>query len=206
MSRHFIPLIAVCIFSASLRAADAPNPAEVRLREQLRNTMIQLRTAESERANLQAAQAENEKKNKDLTARVDALTKDLTATRDTTEKMIATLKTKQTEQEAEIARLKAALEKWQVAQKQAADLAATKEGQRAKLAGDIIVLQRKVADQQVKNAEMFKLGNEILARYEKFGLGEALTAREPFTGITRVKLQSLFQDYSDKLVDQKIKP
>ena len=53
---------------------------------------------------------------------------------------------------------------------------------------------------------MFKVANEILVRYERFGLGDALTAREPFTGITRVKLQSLFEDYQDKLTDQKIKP
>jgi hypothetical protein len=45
-----------------------------------------------------------------------------------------------------------------------------------------------------------------LTRYEKFGLGQALSAREPFTGITRVKLESQVQDYEDKIADQKVKP
>ena len=36
--------------------------------------------------------------------------------------------------------------------------------------------------------------------------GEALTAREPFVGVTRVKFENLIQDYQDKLADQKIKP
>jgi hypothetical protein len=53
---------------------------------------------------------------------------------------------------------------------------------------------------------MFKVGSEILTRFEKFGLGTAITAREPFIGLTRVKLQNLMQDYADKLADQKIKP
>jgi hypothetical protein len=51
---------------------------------------------------------------------------------------------------------------------------------------------------------MYELGMEILDRYEKFGLGEALTAKEPFTGITRTKFETLVQDYEDKLVDQTI--
>jgi hypothetical protein len=52
--------------------------------------------------------------------------------------------------------------------------------------------------------ELYKLGNEILTRYEKFGLGEALQAKEPFVGVSRVKLQALVQDYKDKLLDQAI--
>ena len=53
------------------------------------------------------------------------------------------------------------------------------------------MLRRKVDDREAKNYELFKLANEILTRYEKFGLGEALTAREPFTGLTRVKRENL---------------
>jgi hypothetical protein len=195
------------ILSASqLIAADSLSPGEVKLRETLRNTMLQLRTAETERATLQAAQAENDAKLKDAIGKLDALTKERTADREAAEKMINSLKTKETEHEAEIAKLKEVLLKWQAAQKEATDLAATKEAERAKLAGEKIVLQRHVAEQQAKNDTMFKLGNEILTRYEKFGLGDALTAREPFVGMTRVKFQNLMQDYSDKLTDQKLKP
>lgn len=81
-------------------------------------------------------------------------------------------------------------------------MARTKEAERAKLAGDIILLQRHVADLETRNMALFKLGNEILSRYESFGLGTALTAREPFTGLTRTKLENLVQTYQDKLSDQ----
>ncbi len=53
---------------------------------------------------------------------------------------------------------------------------------------------------------MYKIGTEVLTRYENFGLGTALTAREPFTGSTRVRMQNLAQDLGDKLADQRIKP
>jgi hypothetical protein len=77
---------------------------------------------------------------------------------------------------------------------------------RASKASQAVMLQRRVDDQQRRNSEMYKLGAEILDRYAKFGLGTALSAREPFVGVTRVKLENLVQDFSDKLADARIKP
>jgi hypothetical protein len=188
-----------------LRAADANNP-EARLRELLRNTMLQLRTAETERASLQNAQAENEKQKKVLSDQVEALSQQLKTDKETADKTIVDLNAKSSQQEADIGQLKEALAKWKESQKQAVDLAAAKETQRAKLAADNILLQRRVDDYHTKNLALFKVGNEVLDRYEKFGLGDALTAREPFVGLTKVKFQNLVQDYQDKLSDQKIKP
>ena len=79
------------------------------------------------------------------------------------------------------------------------------EAKRAGLAEADIKLQRIVDEQRTKNAAMFKTGMEVLDRYEKFGLGQALVAKEPFVGITRAKFQTLVQDYGDKLEDQRIK-
>jgi hypothetical protein len=53
---------------------------------------------------------------------------------------------------------------------------------------------------------LFTVGEEILNRYSKFGFGEALAAREPFTGLTRTKLETLVQGYQDRLLDNVIKP
>jgi chromosome segregation ATPase len=207
MPKHLLLVITFGFLAAGiLRAADAPSPAETRMRESLRNTMLQLRTSETERATLQAAQAESEQKNTVLTAQVEALTKRLAADKEAADKSIAELKAIVDERDTEVVRLNESLEKWKASQKQATALANATEAQRARLAANVIVLERRVADQQTKNAAMFKIGNEILARYEKFGLGDALTAREPFVGITRVKFENLMQDYQDKLADEKIKP
>jgi hypothetical protein len=110
------------------------------------------------------------------------------------------------DKDGKIANLQEGLEKWKTGYNQVADIARAKEGERAKLAGEKIVLERKVADRETTNMALYKLGIEILSRYEKFGLGTALTSREPFTGITKVKLENLVQDYGDKLAEQKIKP
>lgn len=203
-----LALLAVFAFAsgAVIRAADsAPDTGEARLREALRQTTLQLRSAETERANLQAAQAGMQDEKKALTEKFEALRKQTVADRAADDKAIATLKATAANQEAEIARLKEELARTDAAGKQSAALAVTKETDRAKLATDILVLQRKVDDRETKNLALFKLGNEILTRYEKFSLGEALAAREPFVGTTRTKLENLVQDYQDKLNDQRAK-
>ena len=122
------------------------------------------------------------------------------------QKTIANLNTKLAAQDAEIVKLKGDLAKSQTNFNATTALAQSKEAERAKLAVDIIVLNRAIADQRTKNAELYKLGKEILLRYEKFGLGEVLGAKEPFLGTARIKLETYVQDFQDKLTDQKIKP
>lgn len=195
MIRNSALLLAVSLLGLGTpRIAVAADPAVDRMRETLKNTALQLRAAETERATLQASQAELEQKNKTLTAQAEALTKQLAAA----EKAAA-------DNTGEATRLREALDKWRAAYEQSVEVGRTKEAERGKLAGEVISLKRVVADQKRKNAEMFRIGNEILTRYEKFGLGDALAAKEPFTGIARVKLEHLVQDYSDGLVDQRIK-
>jgi len=179
---------------------------EAKMREQLRATMIQLRTAETEKANLQAAQAEMEQKNKELAEQIEALTKQLAEDKTKADKSIAELNDKTAKQEGDIVQLREGLEKWKASHAKITAIAQNKESERAKFEAKSISLEQKVADQTRRNDSMYKLGVEVLNRYEKFGLGDALTAREPFVGITRVKFENLIQDYSDKLADSRIKP
>ena len=196
MRLYILPrLLGLLCWAALCHLSYGENASEAKLRETLRNTMLQLRTAQNERATLQASQAASEEKVKTLTAQVDKLTKEVNVS-----SKLAT------EQEAQLAKYKEALDRWEAAYQQAVDLANAKEAARSKLANDVILLQRRVADQQTKNAAMFRTANEILTRYERFGLGEALAAKEPFVGIHRVKLENLVQDYEDKLAEQKIRP
>jgi len=188
-------LLAISVlFLAFSNAVSAADDAETKLREQLRSTMLQLRTIQNEKAALQAQQTDSEQKLKTLTAQVESLTKQASEAEKTS-----------ADQAAEIVQYKEALEKWKVAYQQANEVATGKEAERARLADKSITLERRAADLQMKNAALFKLGNDILKRYERFGLGDALAAKEPFTGITRVKLENLVQDYQDKLIEQRAK-
>jgi NhaP-type Na+/H+ and K+/H+ antiporter len=199
-------LVAALLSVSGATALSQQTEGEAKLRETLRATMLQLRNAETERATLQAAQAALDARNKELTEQLDKLTKQAAANQADADKQMTELKAKVDERDREIGELRVWLDKWKADHQKITALAQKKEGERAKLADKVILLDRRVADQQTRNAAMYKLGVEVLDRYEKFGLGTALTAREPFVGLTRVKFENLIQDYSDKLTDERIKP
>ena len=204
MKRAALLFVAVT-FTGLVHAAEV-NPAEAKLREGLKNTMLQLRAVQTEKVALEAAKAKLEQKTEDLTAKVEKMSKEHETSRQDSEKKIAGLTERIVTRGNDVMRIEQELDKSRAAHKEASTLAKKKEADRAKLASEKIALERKVADEQRKNEEMFKVGNEVLTRFEKFSLGTAIVAREPFVGLTRVKLQNLMQEYSDKIADQKIKP
>ena len=202
-------LLFTCLLNGTTRAAEEADPAMAvlkRMREQLRNVMIQQQKTEAERATLQAANAELDEKLKTLDTKFKALGKERNAEKDAADKTIAELKAKVMEQEREQARLQESLASWKAGHQKLKDEAKKIEAQRAELAARVILQDRKVADYHRKNDELYQVGSEILSKYEGFGLGTAIAAREPFTRNMRVKLETWVQDYSDKLVDNKIKP
>jgi len=214
MNKNLLLLIFILLpmlIPALSHADDAAPTAESRLRQALRDTMMQLRDAQNQAVTLQAAQAQNDKDKADLQAKVDDLTAKLkTATEQAaadkaaSDKSISDLQAQVTDLTGQVARLNDGVKQWKDAYNQAAQLAAEKEAARAQYAMQATVLQRTVDDREAKNLALYKLGNDILKRYEQFGLGDAITAKEPFVGVTRVKLENLVQDYKNKLLDQAI--
>ncbi|MEZ5385155.1 MAG: hypothetical protein R3F13_06540 [Prosthecobacter sp.] len=209
MKKFLLTLVLSGNLVSSLHAAEEIDPAVAvlaRMREQLRNVMIQQQKTEADRATLEAANVDLEAKLKSLDAKFKTLAKESNAQKDADAKTIADLKSKIMDQERMQARLAEDLAKWKAGYQEAVNTAKKIEAQRAEYAARVILLDRKVADHQRKNDELFKIGNEVLSKYEGFGLGTAIAAREPFTRNMRVKLETLVQDYSDKLIDNKIKP
>jgi len=205
MKHPIFPFLAAFLLAAALASADdSSNSPEARLRDALRNTMLQLRTVTADRDNLQAQLTDLQTQNDTLTKQLADLTKKSADTQASDTKTINVLKSQVSDQESSIATLQHSLDQWKDSQRNAVAIANDTEARRAKLADLSIHLQRAVDDQKQKNDEMFNLGMELLDRYEKFGLGEALTAKEPFVGITRTKFENLVQDYEDKLNDQRI--
>ncbi|MCX6874654.1 MAG: phage major capsid protein [Verrucomicrobia bacterium] len=203
-------LLVLCLLPGPTRAAEAPDPTP-KLREQLRGVMLQLRTAQTESANAQVAQAAAEQRNTELVAKVTDLGKrnatlvsQAATDKTAADKALAALTTKLAESERRTVQCTAALEKWQAGYAQAAALARSKEDERAKLAAEALVLKRTIADRETKNIALFNTANEILDRFENYALGKALAAREPFIGTTRVKIETLVQGYRDKILDQRL--
>lgn len=209
MKRQTILLIMGLLFlgANTLLASEKKgvNPAEQKMRETIRNTMIQLRDANTKLASSQAAQVEAEEKVKELQNQLDELTKKSSLEKKTANETIDDLKNKLASSELQVNHLSESLSKWKLGYAKLAEYAKATEGKRGEYASKCIILERKIADQQLKNAEMYRLGNEVLDRYAQFSLGTAIAAREPFVGITRVKFQNLIQEYQNKLSDQTIR-
>ncbi len=204
MTRHIICLILLAV-GGSLRAQQEASP-EMKLREALRNTTLQLRDAQNSLAVLEAEKAENEQKVADMTDQLEKATQENTEALSAAEENAGKLTTQNERLEAQLEEFRLALVKWKRAYNEVAEVARTKEAERATAASQSILLQRRVDDATAKNREMYKVGREILNRYEKFNLGDALLAKEPFVGTTRVKIQNLMQDYRDDLADQRVEP
>lgn len=54
------------------------------------------------------------------------------------------------------------------------------------------------------NLRLFEIGNELLDRFEKKGVWASLRAAEPFTGLKRVELENIVQDYRFAIDDQRV--
>lgn len=78
--------------------------------------------------------------------------------------------------------------------------------ERAEQASKVDGETQQASSRAAKNATLFKIGNEIPDRSPHMDLGDVLGAREPFTGIERVKLRNLMRDHHAKLLDQKVGP
>lgn len=200
------------LLSCTLSAAPPADPNQ-RLRDTLKNTMLQLRAVETERAGLQAAHLVDEAKIQELNARVEDLnqkiakiTKDAIDEQEAAKKEIHGLKTKQEAQSVHMAQLQEALEKWKAGYNDVVKIAREREALRAKAVSKAVLAERRLAERERQNLELYVTGREILDRLAGISLGTALTAREPFVGTTRVKLQNLVQDYGDRLQDNKYNP
>jgi len=189
--------LSLLIVTSALVVTNA-NADDARLRETLRTLTVRLRSAETERNTLLSDKAQLEQEKKALSGKVDALNKQVAADKEKLDQLEAKQK--------ELDDTKESLGKWKTAYEQIQTAAQKSEAERAKLASESIILKRKVEDRERKNLELFKTANEILTRYEKYGLGEALLAKEPFSGIARVKLENQVQDYQDKIADERVKP
>jgi hypothetical protein len=184
--------------------AQEQSEIEAKLREGLRNTMIQLREQQTKVAELQAVKIGDDARIKDLEAQLKKTTQAASDAKLAADKTIADQKDLLAKQDERNARQLEALAKWKDAYNKLLDQAKTIDAKRASLAEQKIQLTRKLEDAERRNLALYNLGKEILHRYQHYGLGDAIAAREPFTGIAKVKLQNYAQQKSDALLDNKI--
>lgn len=198
-------------FIAPLSAQDTAAAETARLREALRATAIQLRTAQADLANAQATTAAADTKNKalekqlaDANAKLTAGTRRASEDKTAAEQTIAGLNNKLADRDKRLAEYTAALGKWKAAYQQAATAAQANDAAKTQLAAEAAGLKLTVADRERKNLALFNTAREILDRYQNHALGKAILAKEPFTQTTRVKIENLVQGYHDRILDNRI--
>ncbi|WP_400770291.1 hypothetical protein [Methylosinus sporium] len=190
--------VAVSLAASMITGARADSEAD-RLREALRGAISQQRALEDQRAALQAKLAEAESERARLKDQVGAAKAEV--------KQVAKQNREAIEEfNRRIAERDETLEKWKAAYEEAADVARAKDAERAKFEAQTAAYKVNVKSCNAKNVELAKIGRELLERYEAANFVDLAAASEPLTGVRRVEIQNLLQDYNDKILDHKVKP
>jgi chromosome segregation ATPase len=194
-------LLAGALAAIGPAAAQGQSPTESRLREALRSTTVQLRTAEDDRARLQASEAA-------LKEEVASLRRELATPRPrsgaASAREVGGLRrelaeaNRRLEEQVQVNRAAAeSLSKCQVAGQEDARA-------RAQLQAEIAASRKEIAAAQAKNARLYQVGKEIIEWLSSKGVATALWAREPFLGLKRVELENVAEGYRDRLQEQRL--
>ncbi|GAB4175762.1 MAG: hypothetical protein Fur0032_15590 [Terrimicrobiaceae bacterium] len=200
-----ILFLSALLLSPVILLAQEENEAVAKLREALRTAVMQQRDLQGQIATLQATEIANKQEIEKLKAELKKLNEQAVEERNASANAIAELNNKVAERDATIAGNIAALDKWRIDYGHAIERARKAEADNAKKAAQILALERIADAQRTQNVQMYLVGMEILKRYDNFWFGDALLAREPFVGNTKVKLQNLAQEGHDKLLAARIR-
>jgi chromosome segregation ATPase len=196
--RHLPIVILVALLVALPTVVRAQSETD-RLREALRSATAQLRSLEDQRAALQARQAVAERDRDRLQKENDAFKAQVKDAEQAYQKAIEDFNQRLAERDD-------TLEKWKGAYEDAANVARTKDAERAKLDSEATALKASGKSCEAKNTQLLKAGNEMLTYFKSMNLLDGIAVHEPVFGIKRVELQNALQDFRDKILDQKVKP
>lgn len=204
LSARYLALLLLGAASFSARSEEEDPTAK--FREALRNTMLQLREAQAKTAEMEAASVQSQMETDKTKQALTELQATLVEERNAAANQASELRAALAQREEKIISLEAMITKWEK-DYAALTLKAHKTGQdllQAKARNTI--LERAVAEQQVKNVEIKTIADEILDRYKRGSLGSAILAREPFISVNRGKLQTIMQDLETRIRAATIRP
>jgi len=186
-----LTLLAVSAGTATGAAAQAESETD-RLRDALRNATTQTRALEDQRNALQAKVAKVEHDNTALKGQLDATKAEVRQVKKDYREAVTQFNERLEERNQ-------TLEKWKEAYTEAATVARTKDAERAQFEAEVNATKTSLTACTGKNQKLARVGRELLAHYDSVTLGDALLTREPLTGIRRTQVQSLLEDYSERV-------
>jgi chromosome segregation ATPase len=191
----FLVMASAVVLSATARADSETD----RLRDALRSTTGQLRTLEDQRAALQARATAAEQERDRLRKQTETLRAQVKEAEQAYRQAVKDFNDRLAERDE-------ALEKWKSAYTEAATVARGKDAERSKFESEAAALKTSNKSCEAKNAQLVKVGTEIVKQYEAMDPLEKILDHEPVVGLKRVEHQNTVQDFRDKILDQKVKP
>jgi colicin import membrane protein len=201
MRASSLGLILGLLAAASAQAADTP---EGRLREALHRATEELRDAQDQIARLQAKEAEDQRQIQTLSAQAAEQKAQASAGQKEGEQARRAADQAEREMKQRVGEAQGIVDKWQAAYNQAAAVAKTRD----EAAAHYQALNKQLSDRtalcEMKNTHLYDLGNEILDKFDNRGFAEGFARMEPFTQLKRVQLETIVQDYQDKIHAEKL--
>lgn len=195
MYRRLFLIAIAALATLPALSADKPDPAK-RLQQQLRK-------AEQERQQLTLQKVEAEKQLKDAQEKAAEAGRSATQRNARLSREVASLKAEK-EALAESSKVEQAAltAKLTETERRLSELRLEKQQLDAVFARQKTALGTCVE----RNVGMYRLGNEVLDKYEQKGCFTSLLQGEPFTQLQRAKIENFMEDYRDKLEAQKFEP
>jgi chromosome segregation ATPase len=203
IGRHaLLSALAACLVSPALAAEGGKDPTR-RLQQQLRKAeqeksqlTQQKAEAENQLKDVQQKLAEAQRKADGAAARGTRLSKELT---ELGEQKAALAASSRAEIEGLTAKL-AEAERRLNAQRLAL------EAEKRQLEAALAKQKTALAGCAERNDKMHALGRELLVKYEQKGCFDSALQFEPFTGLKRVQVENLVEDFRDKFEAQRFEP
>ncbi|WP_020175924.1 hypothetical protein [Methyloferula stellata] len=200
MMRVLLTLAVLVLLSGLVaQPARAQQSETDRLRDALRAAIAQTRTLEDERVSLQAKQAESDRDRERLKKEVDATKNQLKTAEQQYKEAVETFNQRLKENAD-------AFDKWKAAYEEAADLARSKEAERAKFEAEDKTFKASTKACAQRNIKLVAIGKDLLQKLESVELGDQIAAQEPVIGFKAVDVKNMLQDYQDKILEQRANP
>ncbi|MEK2603872.1 hypothetical protein [Burkholderia arboris] len=200
-------MLAAGVAGALLSAAGGAHAQgiEDKLRSQLRTTVQELRQLQDNQAQLQSDKAAAEKQRDDALAQLKAMQGQLAAARGDSGAEAAAKRALAQERAGREQDAKS-LAKYKSSYEDLLAVSRARDTQHTQLQKDAAARDTQLKTCQAHNAELYRVGHEILDAYEHVGIGTFFSSRQPFAQSARVKYDDLAQRYGDALYAGKYDP
>ncbi|AIO30996.1 hypothetical protein DM39_7171 [Burkholderia cenocepacia] len=204
-ARH--ALLAAAVAGALLAAAGPAGAQSIedKLRGQLRSTVQELRQLQDTQSQLQAEKTAAEQQRDAALAQLKAAQAQLAAAKgdsgaEAAAKRALAQERAAREQDAQ------ALAKYKASYEDLLAVSRSRDAQHRQLQAEIGARDTQLKTCQAHNAELYRVGHDILDAYEHVGISTIFASRQPFANAARVRYDDIAQRYGDALYAGKYDP